>query len=47
LLKVWATGHPGGVGTLHAGTALGALHRFEQLIQEPAWATRMRRRQTA
>ncbi|GCE90279.1 conjugal transfer protein TrbB [Komagataeibacter diospyri] len=34
LLKAWATGHPGGVGTLHAGTAIGALHRMEQLIQE-------------
>ena len=34
LLKAWGTGHPGGVGTIHAGTALGALRRFEQLIQE-------------
>jgi len=34
LLKAWGTGHPGGVGTLHAGTAVGALHRMEQLIQE-------------
>ncbi|KXV22954.1 P-type conjugative transfer ATPase TrbB [Gluconobacter japonicus] len=34
LLKAWGTGHPGGVGTLHAGTALGALRRLEQLIQE-------------
>jgi type IV secretion system protein TrbB len=34
LLKAWGTGHPGGVGTLHAGTAIGALHRMEQLIQE-------------
>jgi P-type conjugative transfer ATPase TrbB len=34
LLKAWGTGHPGGIGTLHAGTALGALHRMEQLIQE-------------
>ena len=34
LLKAWGTGHPGGVGTIHAGTALGALHRLEQLIQE-------------
>ncbi|MGH7089773.1 MAG: ATPase, T2SS/T4P/T4SS family, partial [Stellaceae bacterium] len=33
LLKAWGTGHPGGVGTLHAGTALGALRRLEQLIQ--------------
>ena len=34
LLKAWGTGHPGGVGTLHAGSALGALRRMEQLIQE-------------
>ncbi|AQS85491.1 MAG: P-type conjugative transfer ATPase TrbB [Acetobacter aceti] len=34
LLKAWGTGHPGGIGTLHAGTAIGALHRMEQLIQE-------------
>src|SRR5215217_2563727 len=34
LLKAWGTGHPGGVGTLHAGSALGGLLRLEQLIQE-------------
>jgi|TARA_R110002126_G_scaffold167330_6_gene315773 type IV secretion system protein VirB11 len=34
LLKAWSTGHPGGIGTIHAGTALGALRRMEQLIQE-------------
>ena len=34
LLKAWGTGHPGGVGTIHAGTGLGALRRLEQLIQE-------------
>jgi type IV secretion system protein VirB11 len=34
LVKAWGTGHPGGVGTLHAGTAIGALRRLEQLIQE-------------
>src|SRR5690606_22951446 len=34
LVKAWGTGHPGGVGTLHAGSAHGALHRLEQLIQE-------------
>lgn len=35
LVKAWGTGHPGGIGTLHAGSALGALRRLEQLIQEP------------
>ena len=34
LLKAWGTGHPGGICTVHAGSALGALHRLEQLIQE-------------
>ena len=34
LLKAWGTGHPGGVGTIHAGSAMGALRRLEQLIQE-------------
>lgn len=34
LLKAWGTGHPGGIGTIHAGSALGALHRLEQLVQE-------------
>lgn len=34
LLKLWGTGHPGGIGTIHAGTAIGALRRLEQLIQE-------------
>jgi type IV secretion system protein TrbB len=33
-LKAWGTGHPGGVGTIHAGSAFGALRRLEQLIQE-------------
>ena len=34
LFRSWGTGHPGGIGTIHAGTALGALRRLEQLIQE-------------
>jgi type IV secretion system protein VirB11 len=34
LLKAWGTGHPGGVGTIHAGSAMGALRRMDQLIQE-------------
>ena len=34
LLKAWGTGHPGGIATLHAGSAPGALSRLEQLIQE-------------
>src|SRR3546814_421163 len=34
LLRAWGTGHPGGIGTIHAGSAIGALRRLEQLIQE-------------
>lgn len=34
LLKAWNTGHPGGIATLHANSARGALYRLEQLIQE-------------
>jgi len=34
LLKAWGTGHPGGIGTIHACSAIGALRRMEQLIQE-------------
>ncbi|MBB2168137.1 P-type conjugative transfer ATPase TrbB [Gluconacetobacter aggeris] len=34
LVKAWGTGHPGGIGTLHAGSVLAALYRLEQLIQE-------------
>ena len=32
LLKAWGTGHPGGIGTIHASTAIGALRRLEQLV---------------
>jgi len=34
LLKAWSTGHPGGIGTLHAGSVQGVLRRLEQLIAE-------------
>lgn len=34
LLKAWNTGHPGGLTTLHANSALGALGRLEQLVSE-------------
>jgi type IV secretion system protein TrbB len=36
LLKIWGTGHPGGIATIHAGSAQGALTRLEQLILEVA-----------
>ena len=34
LLKAWNTGHPGGITTLHANSAKGALRRLEQLTLE-------------
>lgn len=34
LVKAWGTGHPGGIGTIHAGTAIGAMRRLEQLTME-------------
>lgn len=33
LLDAWATGHPGGVATIHARTAEGALSRLDRLAQ--------------
>jgi type IV secretion system protein VirB11 len=34
MLKAWNTGHPGGIATVHANSAVSALYRIEQLIQE-------------
>jgi type IV secretion system protein VirB11 len=34
MLKAWNTGHPGGIATVHANSARGALYRIEQLVQE-------------
>ena len=34
MLKAWNTGHPGGMSTVHANSARGALYRLEQLVQE-------------
>jgi type IV secretion system protein VirB11 len=34
LLKAWNTGHPGGLTTVHANSAVAALRRLETLIQE-------------
>jgi len=34
MLKAWNTGHPGGLATVHANSARGALYRLEQLVQE-------------
>ncbi len=42
MLKAWNTGHPGGIATVHANSAVSALYRLEQLVQEtvvtvPRW----------
>lgn len=34
LLKAWMTGHPGGLATIHANSALGSLFRLDSLVQE-------------
>lgn len=34
LLKSWNTGHPGGVATVHANSAVGGLQRMQDLISE-------------
>lgn len=38
LLKAWNTGHPGGVATVHANSALAGLVRLEQLVAEASTA---------
>ena len=34
LLKLWNTGHPGGIDTFHADSATDALERLEELVEE-------------
>lgn len=36
MLKVWNTGHPGGIATVHANSATAGLLRIEQLTLEAA-----------
>lgn len=40
LLKAWNTGHPGGISTTHADSAVDALDRMDMLIQESDAAKR-------
>ncbi|MFZ2316057.1 MAG: P-type conjugative transfer ATPase TrbB [Gammaproteobacteria bacterium] len=42
LLKAWNTGHPGGVATVHANSALAGLIRMEQLVSEATQAPMQR-----
>ena len=34
MLKAWNTGHSGGIATVHANSAVAALYRLEQLVEE-------------
>ncbi|WP_425517235.1 P-type conjugative transfer ATPase TrbB [Sphingomonas colocasiae] len=36
MLKAWNTGHSGGIATVHANSAIAALDRLEQLVEEVA-----------
>jgi P-type conjugative transfer ATPase TrbB len=38
LLDAWSTGHPGGVGTLHADSSERALTRLQGLVSRNQWA---------
>jgi type IV secretion system protein VirB11 len=42
LLKAWNTGHPGGLGTVHANSALLGLTRLESLVAEGTNAPQQR-----
>lgn len=42
LLKLWNTGHPGGVGTFHADSADEALERLEELVEEAGLGPKQR-----
>src|SRR5205807_7358871 len=42
LLKAWGTGHPGGVGTIHAGSALGAYDGSSSWCRKPSSPSRGR-----
>ena len=42
LLKAWNTGHPGGLGTIHANGALLGLTRLESLVAEGTHAPQQR-----
>lgn len=42
LLKLWNTGHPGGVATFHADSAAEALERLEELVEEAGLGPKQR-----
>lgn len=42
LLKLWNTGHPGGVATFHADSAFEALERLEELVEEAGLGPKQR-----
>ena len=42
LLKAWNTGHPGGIATVHANSAVEGLDRMEELVAEATSAPKQR-----
>lgn len=42
LLKLWNTGHPGGIATFHADSAFEALERLEELVEEAGLGPKQR-----
>lgn len=42
LLKAWNTGHPGGIATVHANSAVEGLDRIEELVAEATNAPKQR-----
>lgn len=42
LLKAWNTGHPGGIATVHANSAVEGLDRMEELVAEATIAPKQR-----
>lgn len=42
ILKAWNTGHPGGIATIHANSAIEGLSRLEELVAEATPAPKQR-----
>jgi type IV secretion system protein VirB11 len=42
LLKLWNTGHPGGIGTFHADSAEESLPRLEELVEEAGFGPKQK-----
>ena len=42
MLKLWNTGHPGGISTFHADSAEEALERLEELVEEAGFGSKQK-----